>query len=204
MPLETIWRLPPQAPTALSIFYGALVTHRAEINLQFARPLYSMALNRLVAGHAEPASPFVRAASPGVPEREARLVAAGAVSLMNNLVIQRMPERIERMETTLQRVEHFTREISTRLTYVQTQRWERAPLLAAERMVLRSTDTVSTGAPALRPEAIGGNASLMPPTPVVLPAAQNAPQIDVNRLTEQVMQAIDRRLIAARERRGRV
>jgi hypothetical protein len=35
------------------------------------------------------------------------------------------------------------------------------------------------------------------------PASQIAPEVDVRRLTDHVIQAIDRRLIADRERRGR-
>jgi hypothetical protein len=41
-----------------------------------------------------------------------------------------------------------------------------------------------------------------PPRPDVLPPAA-APAVDINRLTDQVMQTIDRRIVAQRERLGR-
>jgi hypothetical protein len=49
----------------------------------------------------------------------------------------------------------------------------------------------------------GGDGRAGSPSPAGRPARLDAPAVDLNRLTDQVIAAIDRRVVARRERLGR-
>jgi hypothetical protein len=125
------------------------------------------------------------------------------------------PERlIEQIETRRERVERRTMSqfvistVQSQKTAIRTAPIQEVPLLVVKSSpkALRQPVSESTVARPLAPTV--DNETLMAPRAIQPKPSGQIGQplgaIDVNRLTDQVVQAIDRRLLAHRERMGRI